>query len=50
MGIRNGSNGWRKLTGVLCDKNMPVKIKGKIYRTSNVIWYGNYTTNQVTRK
>ena len=24
---------WRELTGVLCDKNMPVKMKSKVYRT-----------------
>ena len=24
---------WRSLTGVLCDKRMPNKLKGKLYRT-----------------
>ncbi|VDO39589.1 unnamed protein product [Haemonchus placei] len=24
---------WRSMTGVLCDKNMPERLKSKIYRT-----------------
>ena len=24
---------WKKCSGVLCDKRMPVKMKGKVYRT-----------------
>ena len=24
---------WKKYSGVLCDRKMPVKLKGKIYRT-----------------
>ena len=24
---------WRELSGVLCDANMPVKMKSKVYRT-----------------
>ena len=24
---------WKKCSGVLCDRRMPVKLKGKVYRT-----------------
>ena len=31
--ISSGWNGWRKVTGVLCDRNMPAAVKGRVYRT-----------------
>ena len=31
--ITVGWNGWRKATGVLCDRNKPVTVKGRVYRT-----------------
>ena len=31
--ISAGWNGWRKVTGVLCDRNMPAAVKGRVYRT-----------------
>ncbi|KAK3542878.1 hypothetical protein QTP70_006134 [Hemibagrus guttatus] len=31
--VQAGWNGWRKVWGVLCDRKISVRIKGKVYRT-----------------
>ena len=30
--IQSGWNNWRRITGVVCDKRVPVKLKGKIHK------------------
>ncbi|XP_047471504.1 uncharacterized protein LOC125026943 [Penaeus chinensis] len=31
--IQSGWNNWEKMTGVMCDKRVPARVKGKIHRT-----------------
>ncbi|KAK3538125.1 hypothetical protein QTP70_030292 [Hemibagrus guttatus] len=31
--VQAGCNGWRKVLGVLCDRKISARIKGKVYRT-----------------
>ena len=31
--VQNGWRNWKKVSGVLCDRRMKVKIKGEVYKT-----------------
>ena len=42
-----GWRNWKKCSGVLCDRRMPVKLKGKVY---NAIRGRNVDYNEETRK
>ena len=39
--VQSGWRNWKKVSGVLCDRRMKVKIKGKVYKTSNGVRSGD---------
>ena len=39
--VPSGWRNWKKVSGVLCDRRMKVKIKGKVYKTSNGVRSGD---------
>ncbi|KAK3552523.1 hypothetical protein QTP86_013248 [Hemibagrus guttatus] len=45
--VQAGWNGWRKVSGVLCDRKISARIKGKVYRTvvRTAILYGLETVS-----
>ena len=49
--IQAGWNNWRKMSGVLCDKKIPPKVKGKIHQTvvQPAMLYGLETVPQTKK-
>ncbi|XP_063607578.1 uncharacterized protein LOC134782141 [Penaeus indicus] len=53
--IQSGWNNWKKMSGVLCDKRIPTRVKGKIHQTviQPAMLYGLETgpqTNKTTKR
>ena len=46
-----GWNGWRKVSEVICDRNLPARVKGKVYNSAvrSAMMY-EFETMWVTKK
>ena len=50
--VQAGCNGWRRISGVICNRRVPARVKGKVTRwqseTSNVVRVGDGGTDEKT--
>ena len=49
--VQAGWNGWRRVSGVICDRRLPARVKGKVYSSvvRPAMVYG-FETVAVTKK
>ena len=47
-----GWNGWRRMSGVICDRRVPARVKGKVYRVTvrPILLYGLETVALTKRQ